>query len=141
MTPTDTASWPMDRWTGLLILSVGYTRATSSSSRRMRYSDLYSLSYILALLGDDVPEKPLVGLGQGRAEVRARPPAEVLEPARVQPLARHPVRPRRVEHQPAAVPDHVGDEVGRLGDGQVRAAAEVDRLGPVVVVHDEHARV
>src|SRR5260370_2286053 len=101
-TPTDTASCPMERWTGLLIRSVGYALATSSSTRRIRYNARKNRSCMGQLLFAFALQIPGIGLREGVLEARLGSPAEAVQLARVQSLARHPVRLPPLQPQPPA---------------------------------------
>src|SRR5579872_4782492 len=119
-------------------------RAISSSTRRMRYSDLYSGSYMNPFLFQlaCLKEVSLVRFHQRLDDRRSGPPAQANQRRRIERLERHAVGPGRVENQLSRKTDHVPYELGRFANRQVFAAAQVDRcLRVVVFAHDEQAGV
>src|SRR5579863_10121695 len=110
----------------------------------MRYSDLYSGSYMSPFLFQlaFLREISLVRDLQCFDDRRFGLPAQADQGGRIERLERHAVRFGRVEVQLAGVADDVANELGRLADRQVFAAAQVDRrLRIVVLAHDEQAGI
>src|SRR6516165_2325198 len=106
----------------------------------MRSSDLYSCRYI-AHLPDDVGHKPRIRFFQGGAERGFGPPTEVEQHTRIQDFPGHTVGPGRIKAKPAAITDDVGNLTCQLGNRAFCTATEIDRFGPVVMVHDKHTGV
>src|SRR5260370_28354081 len=139
--PTGPASCPMERWTGLLIRSVGYALVTSSSTRRIRYNARKNRSCMGQLLFAFALQIPGIGLRESVLEACLGSPAEAVQLARVQCLARHAVGLARIEPHPARITDRLTHAFRQLANRHVHAGAEVNRLGPVVTLPYPPARV
>src|SRR5438067_11513453 len=63
-----------------------------------------------------VLQEPLIRLLHGCAEIRRRSPAEREQFPRIEPLQGCAIRLARVEDQPAAVTDDIGDRAGEFRD-------------------------
>src|SRR5919108_5180580 len=74
-----------------------------------------------------VVEVPAIGGGETLVQPHSRPPAERAETRYVEKLARGPVGAIGIEPQPSLEPDRHAYFFGQLGDGNVCAAADIDR--------------
>src|SRR5690606_2831658 len=91
--------------------------------------------------GGDVLDVPLVRRAQAVLERNARPPAEALQPADVEELARRAVGLAAVELDTPLEADDGPDQLGQLGNRDVLVDPDVDDLWRVVVLHQVTGRV
>ena len=59
----------------------------------------------------------------------------------VQEFLRRAIRARRVENKAAAITDDVGDELRKLGNGNVLSRSNVEEFGSGIVFQDEDASI
>src|SRR5687767_15770573 len=85
--------------------------------------------------------EPRVGLCEPSSKFDARPPTKSEQTGDVQQLAWRSVGLRAVEADSPLETHCVLHEVRDLGDRHVLAAADVENLGTVVVVENEHASI
>src|SRR5208282_5321316 len=85
--------------------------------------------------------KPAVGPLETLAQRGLRPPAELMEPAYVEQLARGAVRLAGIVDEAPLVADHVCKQFRDLANGDVRPGPDVDVALAGVVLHEEDERV
>src|SRR4051794_39717120 len=90
--------------------------------RSVRFG-MHSVLHVIAVPG--------ISIGDALAQPDARPPAEGGEAGDVEELARGAVGLAAVELESAPKADHVGHDLRQLGDGEIRAGADVEEAGPV----------
>src|SRR5436190_2799963 len=78
---------------------------------------------------------------QAGAKRRACPPSHASQLAAVEKLARHAVRTRGIEEQLSTIFDHLGNQPGKLRNGDLLAAADIEVLLVRIALENKHTGI